>query len=58
MLGSPANEGWDVVVIGGGIGGLAAAAYSARAGKRTLLLEARDNFFRLRPRHFIASIKN
>jgi phytoene dehydrogenase-like protein len=38
------GEDWDVVVVGGGIGGLAAAAYVARAGKRTLLLEARDRF--------------
>jgi len=35
---------WDAVIIGGGIGGLTAAAYMARAGKRTLLLEARDVF--------------
>ncbi len=41
----PAAEGdWDVVIVGGGIGGLAAAAYVARAGKRTLLLEAREKF--------------
>lgn len=41
---SAAEEDWDVVVVGGGIGGLAAAAYVARAGKRTLLLEAHDRF--------------
>jgi phytoene dehydrogenase-like protein len=43
-VGSTREEDWDVVVVGGGIGGLAAAAYVARAGKRTLLLEARDGF--------------
>jgi len=34
----------DVIVIGGGHNGLTAAAYLARAGKRTLLLEARGEF--------------
>ncbi len=35
---------YDAIVIGGGTSGLIAAAYLARGGKRTLLLEARDVF--------------
>jgi phytoene dehydrogenase-like protein len=35
---------YDAIVIGGGASGLIAAAYLARGGKRTLLLEARDGF--------------
>ena len=33
---------FDVIIIGGGHNGLTAAAYLAKAGKKTVVLEARD----------------
>jgi all-trans-retinol 13,14-reductase len=35
-----ARTGWDAIVVGSGLGGLACAAYLCAAGKRTLVLEA------------------
>lgn len=35
----PADERWDAIVIGSGLGGLSAAAYLAASGQRTLVLE-------------------
>ena len=37
-----ARESYDAIVIGGGHNGLVAAAYLARSGAKTLVLEARN----------------
>ncbi len=43
-----ARESYDAIVIGGGHNGLVAAAYLARSGAKTLVLEARDTARRRR----------
>jgi phytoene dehydrogenase-like protein len=42
LLGDPGVRPWDLLVIGGGHNGLTTAAYAARAGLSTLVVEARD----------------
>ncbi len=37
-----ASKTWDAIVVGAGHNGLACAAYLARAGKRTLVIESRE----------------
>ncbi|HEY7523152.1 MAG TPA: NAD(P)/FAD-dependent oxidoreductase [Candidatus Limnocylindrales bacterium] len=41
-MATASREGWDAIVVGAGHNGLVAAAYLARGGLRTLVLERRD----------------
>ena len=47
LIGAPStgeltSRDWDVIILGGGHNGLTAAAYLARAGKKTLVLEKQE----------------
>ena len=43
-----ARESYDAIIVGGGHNGLVAAAYLARTGAKTLVLEARNTARRRR----------
>jgi prolycopene isomerase len=40
----PSRDAYDAVVVGSGLGGLSAAAFLGRAGRRVLLVERREEF--------------